>query len=40
MKALLTQTEKEILFKEFEQSGKNYVLFSAEKDLNFKTFSR
>lgn len=38
MKALLTQSEKEILFKEFEESGKTYAQFSAEKGLNLKTF--
>lgn len=40
MKALLTQSEKEILFKEFEESGKTYAQFSAEKGLNLKTFSK
>ena len=30
MKALLTQSEKEILFKEFEESGKTYAQFSAK----------
>lgn len=40
MKALLTQSEKEILFKEFEESGKTYAEFSAEKGLNVKTFSK
>lgn len=40
MKVLLTQSEKEILFKEFEESGKNYAQFAAEKGLNLKTFSK
>ena len=40
MKALLSKSEKEKLFEQFEKSGKTHAQFAAENGLNVKTFSK
>lgn len=40
MKALLTKSEKEKLFEQFEKSGKTHAQFAKENGLNVKTFSK
>lgn len=40
MKALLTKSEKEKLFEQFEKSGKTHAQFAKENGYNVKTFSK